>query len=260
MVKMRPGARVPSVRRDVSDDRATAEGDRAGHTTERRTRTYRDFAIMWAAALIGAAVLRATDDAQFERFLGVVPPIVAVAGAGLAGAAALRTLDRAGWVGIDPRRQGLTRSTGLAVAFGAAILIADATLGFDEGVNIAWPVSLLFYPVMGFIAEVALHLVPLALVIAGSRRVGAGRITADHALAPMVFVALIEAGYQLVGSATSGTSLWLLAYLALHMTAFGTVGLSALRRHGFASMMWLRLVYYLIWHVVWGALRLEILF
>lgn len=215
-----------------------------------------DFAIMWAVALLGAASLRNTEDADFERFLGGVPPVVAVGAAGLVGIAALRSLDRAGWVGSDPGGRGMLRATGFALGFGVAILIADSVSGFGEAINIAWPTSVVFYPVMAFVAEVAFHLVPLALVVAASRGGQGARAGAN----PVVAVALIEAAYQFLGSSTADTSPWLMGYLFFHMIAFGFVGLTSLRRSGFASMMWMRLFYYLIWHVIWGVLRLDWLF
>lgn len=215
---------------------------------------------MWAAALIGAGVLRNVEAADFERFIGGVSPVVAVAVTGAVGSAALAALDSGGWVGSDPSRRGLTRSTVLALCLGAAIIIADSALGFSESINVAWPASLLFYPVMAFIAEVAFHLVPLALVVTATKRwrrltTGTGAVTV-----PIISVALFEAIYQVVGSSSGEISPWLLAYLALHMTAFAAAGLTSLRRYGFGSMMWLRLVYYAIWHVAWGVFRLELLF
>lgn len=223
-----------------------------------RFRTHGDFTVMWAVALIGAAALHGADDVDFDRFVGKLPPVAVVGVAGALGLASLSVLDTAKWVGSDPERRGLARSSALALGFGAAILIADSTLGFDEGINVPWPAGALFYPVMGFIAEVAFHLVPLTLVVTavGRKRQLEPRI----AIAVMLLVALIEAVYQVLGSGTADTSPWLMTYLLLHMTVFGFVGLAALRRYGFAAMMWLRLVYYLIWHLIWGAVRLEILF
>lgn len=215
---------------------------------------------MWAVALLGAAVLRNVDDAGFERFIGGVSPVLAVAVAGAAGIGALTTLDSAGWVGTDPSRKGLARSSLLAVGLGAAIILADSALGFGEGINVTWPASLLFYPVMAFIAEVAFHLVPLALIVVVSARLARRNMGGAATIGPVVAVALFEAVYQVLGSATAGVSRWLLAYLSVHMVAFAIAGLTALRGYGFGAMMWLRLVYYAIWHVAWGVLRLELLF
>ncbi len=219
-----------------------------------------DFVAMWAAALIGAGVLRNAGGADFERFIGDVSPIVVVAVAGAVGSSALRVLDSAGWVGSDPTRKGLARSTVLALGLGAAIIVADSALGFSEGINVSWPSSILFYPVMAFIAEVAFHLVPLALVVIASKRWVQRRPRAISGVGPIVAVALFEAVYQVVGSSGVATSPWLLGYLAFHMMAFAVAGLIALRRYGFGAMMWLRLVYYAIWHVAWGVLRLDLLF
>ncbi len=215
---------------------------------------------MWAAALIGAGVLRNVESAEFERFIGGISPIVAVSVSGVVGAAALAILDTSGWVGSDPKRRGLVRSTGLAIALGAAIILADWSLGFGEAINVAWPASMLFYPVMAFIAEVAFHLAPLALIVTATRRWGRPKSMSTAVVIPIVAVALLEAVYQILGSASEGISRWLLAYLGVHMCVFAIAGLTSLRRYGFGAMMWLRLVYYAIWHLAWGVLRLDLLF
>ena len=172
----------------------------------------------------------------------------------------MAVLDSAGWVGSDPRRTGFVRSTLLALGLGAAIIVADTALGFAESINVAWPTSLLFYPVMAFIAEVAFHLAPLALVVTVSRRWSVRHPGPSAVTVPIVVVALFEAIYQVLGSASAEVSSLLLAYLGVHMTAFAAAGLTGLRRLGFGAMMWLRLAYYAIWHVAWGVVRLDLLF
>jgi hypothetical protein len=219
-----------------------------------------EFLAMWAVALIGAGVLRNVEDADFERFIGTMSPIVAVAVAGVVGSAALAILDSAGWVGSDPKRRGLARSTLLALGLGAAIIVADTVAGFGESINVIWPTSILFYPVMEFIAEVAFHLVPLAFVVTVSRRWTLRDSGLNAAAMPIIVVALFEAIYQVLGSASADVSRWLLAYLGLHMSAFAVAGLAGLRRYGFGAMMWLRLAYYAIWHVAWGVFRLDLIF
>ncbi len=215
---------------------------------------------MWAAALIGAGVLRNVEAADFERFIGGLSPIVVVGVTGAVGSAALTILARAGWVGSDPSRRGLARSTLLALGRGGAIIIADSALRFGEAINVSWTASILFYPVMAFIAEVAFHLVPLALVVTASNRSSRLAPGPRAVAVPIVVVALFEAVYQVLGSSSGEISRWLLAYLAVHMTAFAIAGLTSLRSYGFGAMMWLRLVYYAIWHVAWGVLRLDLLF
>ena len=50
------------------------------------------------------------------------------------------------------------------------------------------------------------------------------------------------------------------AFVVPHVFVFGLVQLVLLRRYGYVPMLWFRLVYYLLWHVLWGAARLSLLF
>jgi hypothetical protein len=50
------------------------------------------------------------------------------------------------------------------------------------------------------------------------------------------------------------------AFVAPHVFLFGLVQLCLLRRYGYLPMLWFRLGYYLLWHLLWGAARLELLF
>jgi hypothetical protein len=218
-------------------------------------------------AAAGAATLGLTgDDDRFERFLGPVPPLVAVAGATGIGALTLRVLSRRGWC---PERDRLDRPAAAALV-GAATVLAGAAIAFDvavpfeEDLNADWPASLLFYPTMAFLAEVGLHLVPLALVatapdrLADHRqgRTGPGRRTV---LAVFVAVAAIEAALQ-TADALAGSDRRAALFVPPHLLVIGLVELFGLRRHGFAALATFRLTYYLLWHVAWGAIRVRLLF
>jgi hypothetical protein len=48
--------------------------------------------------------------------------------------------------------------------------------------------------------------------------------------------------------------------MAFHILAINLAGLFLFRRFGFLPMYALRLFYYLIWHILWGYLRLSVLF
>jgi hypothetical protein len=45
-----------------------------------------------------------------------------------------------------------------------------------------------------------------------------------------------------------------------HVYVLGVVHLILLRRYGYLPMLWFRVCYYLLWHVLWGAARLPLLF
>ena len=251
---------------------------RDGEPAGQPNRSMRGFWLIAAGSL--AATAAAADQPAFGRFLGPVPPVVAVAAAAGIGWVSLRALARRGWLpGSADRpndtgrhRKRLANRLGLAAA--AAVPLAGAAIAFDTwGVafpvdtNVAWPDSLIFYPAIGFVAGVVFRAAPLAALVALARwdlgAETAGELRRDdwrrHPGAAIVAVASLEAVYQTVGS-PSGFEPARALFVAPHLFAFGVVELTILRRCGFETMYTFRLCYYLIWHVGWGAARLELLF
>lgn len=169
----------------------------------------------------------------------------------LAGRIALRSLwGRRGLVGVDPRpTRWYAEATGGAVALAGVAIVVDVLRPFSRGTNVLWPGAFATYPVMALMAESLLYLVPLAVVSAG---VG-GETPRRRAIA-IVSVAALEAVFQVVASPVNR---W---FVGPHLFVIGLYQLRLLRRHGFCSMLLFRLVYYLIWHVVWGRIRLDALF
>jgi hypothetical protein len=49
-------------------------------------------------------------------------------------------------------------------------------------------------------------------------------------------------------------------FVCAHVFAFNFTEFLLYRRHGFVSMFSFRLAYYLFWHIIWGTLRLTLLF
>jgi hypothetical protein len=220
----------------------------------------------WVGAAGAAAVLRSWEETELARYFGPIDPLVAVGAVGAAGLVALRALDRQGWVGVasGTTRPGRRARTviGVAAGFGGAIVVADTLLGFPRGINVGWPNSLLFYPVMGFVAEGVFHLIPLAVVVGLHRRLTARKgHVAGAVVVPIGTVALVEAIFQMVFGGGGGRhEPWLTIYTGFHLFGFGAAQLAVLRRYGFGSMFLTRLAYYLVWHVGWGVARLRILF
>jgi hypothetical protein len=117
----------------------------------------------------------------------------------------------------------------------------------------------LFYPVMGYVAETVFHLLPLSLLLI------AVPLTVRHinretllqlCLVLVSFLASVPARLD----AFLERRAWADAYVWLHVWLFNALQLHAFKRYGFLSMYAFRLVYYLHWHIVWGYLRLQLLF
>lgn len=216
----------------------------------------------WLIALPAVAstlvLSEALDDDSFRRFYGPLPPGAVVVAAALAGDASLRALSARGWLPPRGGRTGhLVRSGAIGLAFAAVAVAVDAWwIHFPEDMNVAWPRSLVFYPAVGFVAEVAFHLVPLAGVVAVRRSTVA---STRGVAATIAVVAGVEALFHTI-DALSGPQPRLAAFVAPQLAAVGTAQLVLLRRYGFPAMYAFRLGYYLVWHVGWGHARLGLLF
>jgi hypothetical protein len=223
----------------------------------RMTGGYGPWVALSAAATLAAAALRLSGDTSFERFLGPLPPALTVAAAGAVGFGALHFLERRGfWRRACASRTlgGLVVATIATVPFAAAAIAVDTAVGFPEGTNVTWPAAWLLYPTIAVVAETALHLLPLAGLswVTGWRWQGRGLDRRSWAvIAP---AAAVEPVAQVaLGSALPG-------FVVPHVFLIGLVELALLRRYGYLPMLWFRLCYYLLWHLLWGAARLQLLF
>jgi hypothetical protein len=222
-----------------------------------RVGRYRPWVAISVAATASAALLRLSGDSSFERFLGGMPPALAVAAAGVAGLGALDSLERRGfWQRACRSRtvHGLAFASVALLPFAAAAIVADLAAGFPRDTNVPWPQAWLLYPSIALVAETAFHLLPLAgLAWATGSRLH-GRSIDARTMALVLPVAAVEPMVQMA----LGTGLP--AFTVVHVYAFGVVQLLLLRRYGYLPMLWFRLGYYLLWHILWGAARLELLY
>ncbi len=69
-------------------------------------------------------------------------------------------------------------------------------------------------------------------------------------------MAVIEAALQAVFATSVGTSV----FSAVQLVVFGLVQVWVFWRFGFVWMRTFRLAYYVLWHLAWGAARLQLLF
>jgi hypothetical protein len=204
----------------------------------------------------------------FAPYFGDIPPLLVVGAVAALGAVCLHFLGMRNWsAGFGPgrARRGLTVAAAGAALFGAAAVLADVTGVFPgpADLNVPPPYAMLFYPVVGYVVEIVFKALPLAVLLAISDRLFRSSAAVGGAPAPrapwpvLTLVALLEPGYQL-GRADSVS--WGEAYAGVHVFAINLAQLHLLKRYGFVTMYWFRLVYYAIWHVIWGYLRLSLLF
>lgn len=217
--------------------------------------------VVAAAVLVvaGSAGLSLASPGIFEPYFGDVPPPIGAAGVLLISIPTLLMLERQWGFETYARGGGPGRwlvAAALSVPFMVAVTAADLALGFPADINVPLPAALGFYPIMGLMAQLALHVIPLAaLLTIGAfllRRVRRERLI----VAGILLVALLEAAFQLRSSVADGAPALLAAFVTAHLFLFGLVELLLYRRYDYACMYVFRLSYYSWWHVAWGWLRL----
>ena len=196
------------------------------------------------------------DRSVFEPFVGALSPVWVMTGAAAVGAVAMAYLQ--GVSDFEVLGPGGGRDAVLVIALAVPLLSAvaigaDLLLRFPEDTNVAMPDALRFYPSIAVFVEIAIHVVPIAVLVA-LLGMPTGLDSTFWRIA--VPVALVEAVVQTVYATSIGTSV----FSAVHLTVFGVAQVWVFWRFGFMWMLGFRLAYYSLWHLAWGAARLELLF
>jgi hypothetical protein len=184
------------------------------------------------------------DRSVFDRFLGGLDPVGVMVGTAVVGTVALAYLQASSDFAVSGpggRIDAVTFIAWTVPLFAAAAIGADLVLRFDEDTNVAMPDALRFYPAIAVFVEIALQM-------PGDFDLTFWRIA--------IPVALIEAVLQASYATSVGTAI----FSAVHLVVFGVVQVWVFWRYGFVWMLGFRLAYYALWHLVWGAVRLELLF
>ena len=210
-------------------------------------------------ALTAAAY--ALDRQLFNRFLGRINPILASVVIVLVGGFLLLILVARGWFAIYTpwSLERFLWPAGLVVLLAGLMSLVDARVVLSEDLNAPLPQSLLYYPVAGYAAELLFHVVPLFLLLTLLTSLSKS-IHFEAVVWPcIIIVSLIEPVFQsrpLIGAYPA----WATAYVFLNVWVINVAGLTLFNRYDFVTMYAFRLMYYLLWHIVWGHVRLRLLF
>ena len=196
------------------------------------------------------------DRSVYEPFFGAADPVVAMTAAAIVGVVSIALLQgNSDFAIVGP---GTWRAATSIVAWivpllAAAAICADLVVRYPEETNVAMPDALRFYPAIAVFVEIMLHVVPIVVLVALFGTPDGFDRTFWRIAIP---VALIEAALQAAYATSIGTTV----FSAAHLAVFGVVQVWVFWRFGFVWMLGFRLAYYALWHVVWGAARLELLF
>lgn len=221
------------------------------------------FVLLALAAAFATALLARWDPGVFQPYFGRLPPLPVLAIVVAVGGVALRLLYlRAGLLVVNPAcgLRGLGFALAIAPAFLVPVIALDWIVGFPEEINVLAPASLLFYPTIGFVVEIAFHALPVAVLLVALGVVFPSWSASRSMFAAMALAGTIEPVFQVWFGFVADAPLWFHTALALHLLAFNWVQMFVFRRYDFVSMYFFRLVYYVLWHMVWGEWRLYLLF
>lgn len=212
-------------------------------------------------ALVFTAILLPSSGAHFRKYFGEPNPILMVILGSVVGAAALWVLQSRFEFAILTARttlRGMAMSSALATMLAVAIVIADFLIRYPQDMNVPVPEALLFYPAVGFVAEIIFHVLPLALLLLALNPLAGSLGTERVVWLGILLVAITEPTFQVLFEGKPFT--WGAAYTWIHVFAIAALQLYMFRRFDFVSMYSFRLFYYTYWHVLWGVIRLKVLF
>jgi hypothetical protein len=224
---------------------------------------HKTYALVFAAALFTAGWVIHASPGIFDRFLGQVDAISALLVTGILGHACLSFLVRKHGLKVSVRldlRNTYPVFLG-TILFGTVVILMDYSAPLPADINIAFPTSLLFYPMIGFLAEIIFHVIPMTLISGGLALLRASWPSERILLISLIATALVEPVYHVYSMYMSGEyGTPLMIMIGIHILLFSLFQLNLFRRQGFFHMYLCRLCYYQIWHVLWGTLRLQLLY
>ena len=214
-------------------------------------------------ALGFTAILYYSNNLLFRRFLGRINPLIAFLFAIVLGFILLSYLLSQKWFAIYEKGnlRGLLCSSSLAALLGIIMILVDTRIIFPADTNILFPESLLFYPAIGFLAEVLFHVLPLTVVLVVLNTILKNANLETIVWIGILIVSLLEPVYHTTNMASSNQfPLWAVTYVGFHIFLINFFQLLIFKKYDFISMYSFRLVYYAFWHIGWGYARLRLLF
>ena len=215
------------------------------------------------AVIAGTGILCAHNKVIYQDFFGRINPLLVMVAVSILGFILLTYLLGRGWFAIFQIQnlQGLLLAAGLAALLALAMIAFDRWIVLPQDVNRPFPdfaALLSHHRLCGRnpLPRPAAHAAAAALLSALFKN-----LTFEQMIWPCIlFVALWEPIFQTRLSLSEAYPWTAVIFIALHNFLFNFVQLALFKRYDFVTMYSFRLVYYLLWHIVWGVIRLRVLF
>jgi len=136
------------------------------------------------------------------------------------------------------------------------MIVVDVLGGFPSLFNVQAPHSLLFYPTIALVAEITFHVLPVGAASLTGKWIFPRADRGRFLTAAIIAIALIEPLLQ-VSWFAGRSPVWVSAFLGVCVYVVNLTGLYLFRRFDFFTMYFFRFVYYAVWHVAWGYVRVR---
>jgi hypothetical protein len=223
------------------------------------TKEHKIYLFVWLTVVFLTAVVNYSDGLYYTRFIGELNPLYVFLISGIIGFATLSKFlskNRFSIFKIEYGKRSF-RYIWLIIPFTSIAIMVDYIMVFPEDMNIPFPDSLLFYPAMAFLVEIVFHVLPIATVLFLLTLIFK-TIDKENVIWISIFiVALLEPTFQIF---MDDYPIWALIITWMNLFLFNLTQLIVFKYYGFISMFLFRLFYYLIWHIIWGQFRLDLLF
>jgi hypothetical protein len=213
------------------------------------------------AIIFHTVIAMMIDRHVFERFLGRINPVLASIVVVALAMVCLSVMLYKGWFVVigDGSYRRFMWPAALALVLAVFMALVDSKIVLGKDINAFFPQSLPYYPVVGYAAELLFHLLPLTILLLLVTTLSKSFAFEGIIWPIIIIVALIEPIFQALPM-TGKFPAWSIAYVALNVLVINLVGLYLFKRYDLITMYAFRLMYYLPWHIIWGYLRLKLLF
>ena len=223
---------------------------------------YLAIGIICSIIIVFSTVLFLTNPISFQRFFGNLNPLLIIFVVIILFIVLSTVFLLYGWFKVYRRdnSRGILYAFILATSLSFVTIAIDIIFKYPEDINVLFPYSLIFYPTMGFVVEILFHVLPLSLILSIFTLIRKNRTPQKIIWISIVLISLLEPVYQLIYGTPTHFPLSINFLFGFYLFLFNFIQLTLFKRYDFLSMYSFRLVYYIIWHILWGYLRLVIFF
>jgi hypothetical protein len=222
---------------------------------------FRAYILLSIMIIFQVVFLNALNPLIFKRFFGDTSSVLVFTAVTILGFMLFLFLNRDNsfYIVNNSCKNRISYAFLAAFLFFIPIVIIDLKIPFPENINVSFPESIFFYPAMGFFVEIIFHLFPLLLLY---NLIKILKIKASRDFIIWTCIIIVSIAEPLFQYRLSGESVSVFKdlYVFLHLYLINIASLVLFKKYDFISMYFFRFFYYILWHIIWGAIRIEIIF